>query len=110
MPRTSDCFLSMFTTHFTTSTPPKNHVNEADFSKTPLKTPAKMRNPGLAEVSDFFLLQLLPLLCLAKGLVFVGLLKDKEGLLLDALIGDQALAVEVVLQPRVDATGGAKVH
>ena len=34
---------------------------------------------------------------LAEGLVFVGLLKDIKGLLLLSLIGDEALAVEVVL-------------
>src|SRR5580704_9058227 len=51
-----------------------------------------------------------PLFRFAEGFVFVGLLEDEEGLLFDALVGDEALAVEVVLETRVDASGGTEVH
>src|ERR1700721_2309541 len=39
----------------------------------------------------------------AEGFVFVGFLEDEEGLFFDALVGDEALAVEVVLNAGVDA-------
>ena len=46
----------------------------------------------------------------AECFVFVGFLEDEEGLFLFALVGDEAFAVEVVLQAGVDASGGAEVH
>jgi len=46
-----------------------------------------------------------PLFGFAKSLFFIGFLEDKEGLLLYALIGDEAFAVEVVLEAGVDAAG-----
>src|ERR1700734_247713 len=46
----------------------------------------------------------------AECLVFISFLKDEEGLFFHALVGDKALAVEVVLEAGVDAAGGAKVH
>ena len=46
----------------------------------------------------------------AERFIFVGFLEDKEGLFLDALIGDEALAVEVVLEAWIDAACGAEVH
>ncbi len=45
-----------------------------------------------------------------RGLFFVRFLEDEEGLFLHALVGDEALAVEVVLKAGVDAAGGAEVH
>src|SRR5271169_1003477 len=46
----------------------------------------------------------------AECLVFVRFLEDEEGLFFYALVGDEALAVEVVLEAGVNAAGGAEVH
>src|SRR5271170_1104454 len=46
----------------------------------------------------------------AECLVFVRLLEDEEGFFFYALVGDQALAVDVVLQAGVDTAGRAEVH
>jgi hypothetical protein len=40
------CFLSTFTTHFTTFLPSNNHVLHTTFSKTPLKNKGKPRFPA----------------------------------------------------------------
>src|SRR5271168_5585852 len=45
-----------------------------------------------------------------ESIVFVRPLEDEECLFFDALVGDESLAVEVVLQAGVDAAGGAEVH
>jgi len=50
------------------------------------------------------------LLSFADGVVLVGLLDDGEGLLLFSLIGDEAFAVEAVLDTGELAYGGAEVH
>ena len=47
---------------------------------------------------------------LADGTVFVGLLHDEERLFLDALIGDEALAVEAALEQGKVAGGRTEVH
>jgi hypothetical protein len=47
-------FPPRFTTHSTTFSPSKNHVQPPTFSKTPLKNPAKRQNPAPSSAQDFF--------------------------------------------------------
>src|SRR6059058_5073246 len=46
----------------------------------------------------------------AEGFFLIRLLQDEEGLLFHALVGDETLAIEVVLETRIDAAGRAEVH
>jgi hypothetical protein len=48
------CFPTTFHQHFTTFSPPKHHVMYPNFPKTPLKNPAKQRNPDSHRGSTFF--------------------------------------------------------
>src|SRR5580692_11033372 len=88
----------------------KTTATKAVFPNTPAKTPAKQRNRSSIGASIFFLQKQFPLLGFTESFVLVGLLQNKECLFLDALVGDKTFAVEVVLQPRIDAAGRPEVH